>query len=35
MKILVLQARLADDPMMDHERRCFADSTGLGSDALH
>lgn len=34
MKILVLQARRPDDPMMEHERRCFVRSTGLDRSAL-
>jgi len=29
MKIMVLQARYADDPMLEHERACFAAATGL------
>ncbi len=34
MKVLVLQARLADDPMLAHEQRCFVTATGLSADAL-
>jgi GMP synthase (glutamine-hydrolysing) len=34
MKVLVLQARRPDDPMMAHERQCFVNSTGLGSEEL-
>jgi GMP synthase (glutamine-hydrolysing) len=34
MKVLVLQARLADDPMRLHEQRCFEASTGLSSGDL-
>ncbi len=29
IKLLLLQARLADDPMREHERECFARATGL------
>ncbi len=29
MRLMVLQARLASDPMLEHERRCFADATGV------
>jgi len=32
LKVLLLQARQADDPMAAHERRCFVDKTGLGDD---
>jgi GMP synthase (glutamine-hydrolysing) len=28
MRLLVLQARRASDPMLEHERRCFAAATG-------
>ncbi len=34
MNILVLQARLSDDPMMAHEQRCFVASTGLPAEDL-
>ena len=34
MRILVLQARLNDDPMLGHEQRCFMSATGLSRDAL-
>jgi GMP synthase (glutamine-hydrolysing) len=34
MKVVVLQARLADDPMMAHEQRCFVASTGLEPESL-
>jgi len=34
MKVLVLQARLSDDPMLAHEQRCFVSATGLSADAL-
>jgi len=34
VRILVLQARLHDDPMMEHEQRCFVRSTGLSAEAL-
>lgn len=30
MKIMVLQARYEDDPMLEHERECFVAATGLG-----
>jgi GMP synthase (glutamine-hydrolysing) len=33
-KILLLQARDADDPMADHEHRCFAERTGLPADRV-
>ena len=29
MKIMVLQARYNDDPMLEHERACFVAATGL------
>lgn len=29
MKIMVLQARYEDDPMLEHERECFVAATGL------
>lgn len=29
MKIMVLQARYSDDPMLDHERECIVAATGL------
>jgi GMP synthase (glutamine-hydrolysing) len=32
MKVLLLQTRLPDDPMREHEQRCFAAATGLGVD---
>jgi len=35
MKIAVLQARHADDPMLEHERRCFISATGLGGEDFH
>jgi GMP synthase (glutamine-hydrolysing) len=34
MRILVLQARLDDDPMLGHEQQCFVSATGLPLDAL-
>jgi GMP synthase (glutamine-hydrolysing) len=34
MKVLVLQARLADDSMLAHEQRCFVSATGLAAEAL-
>jgi len=34
MKVLVLQARLSDDPMLAHEQQCFVSATGLPRDAL-
>jgi GMP synthase (glutamine-hydrolysing) len=34
LKILLLQARGAADPMAGHEHRCFADRTGLPVDRL-
>lgn len=34
MKIILLQARLNDDPMRLHEQRCFAEATGLGPDTF-
>ena len=33
-RILLLQARDADDPMALHEHRCFAEQTGLPADSL-
>jgi GMP synthase (glutamine-hydrolysing) len=35
MRLLVLQARLASDPMLEHERRCFAAATGHDESELH
>ena len=35
MRLLVLQARLASDPMLEHERRCFAAVTGRGEGELN
>jgi GMP synthase (glutamine-hydrolysing) len=34
MRVLVLQARRSDDPMMAHEQRCFVASTGLAAEDL-
>lgn len=34
MKIMVLQARRSDDPMLEHERACFIAATGLDGDAF-
>jgi GMP synthase (glutamine-hydrolysing) len=34
MRLLVLQARLASDPMLEHERRCFAAATGRDRSEL-
>jgi GMP synthase (glutamine-hydrolysing) len=34
MKIMVLQARHADDPMLGHERECFLAATGLGRESF-
>jgi GMP synthase (glutamine-hydrolysing) len=34
MKVLVLQAREATDPMLGHEQRCFERATGLGPGEL-
>ncbi len=33
-KMLLLQARLPDDPVRQHELQCFAAATGLGADNL-
>lgn len=35
MKVLVLQARLTSDPMLEHERRCFVSATGLRRSEIH
>jgi GMP synthase (glutamine-hydrolysing) len=35
MQLLVLQSRLASDPMLEHERRCFIAATGRDADELH
>jgi GMP synthase (glutamine-hydrolysing) len=32
--ILLLQARLPDDPMREHEHRCFVDRTGLPAESI-
>ena len=32
VRLLLLQARLADDPMREHERECFVRATGLPDD---
>jgi GMP synthase (glutamine-hydrolysing) len=32
--ILLLQARLPDDPMREHEHRCFVDRTGLPAECI-
>jgi GMP synthase (glutamine-hydrolysing) len=32
IRMLLLQARRADDPMREHEHRCFADRTGLAEE---
>ena len=32
MKVVLLQARRRDDPMMEHEQDCFADASGLGRE---
>jgi len=34
LKLLLLQARLADDPMREHEHRCFVERTGLEPAAV-
>jgi GMP synthase (glutamine-hydrolysing) len=34
LRVLLLQAREPDDPMAEHEHRCFADATGLGLDSI-
>ncbi len=34
MRILLLQARNADDPMLAHEHGCFVDRTGLPAEAI-
>jgi GMP synthase (glutamine-hydrolysing) len=34
MKVLLLQARRPDDPMMAHEQECFAGASGLGRDGF-
>ncbi len=34
MRVVVLQARRTDDPMMAHEQRCFVASTGLAGEDL-
>jgi GMP synthase (glutamine-hydrolysing) len=35
MRLLILQSRFASDPMLDHERECFAATTGRDVDELH
>lgn len=35
LRLLLLQAREADDPMRDHERECFVDRLGLRHDQVH
>jgi len=34
MKVMLLQARRPDDPMMEHEQNCFAEASGLGRDGF-
>ena len=34
VRVLLFQARQPDDPMKEHERRCFVDRTGLPPEAL-
>jgi GMP synthase (glutamine-hydrolysing) len=34
MKVLLLQARRSDDPMMEHERQCFVSATGLAEGSF-
>jgi GMP synthase (glutamine-hydrolysing) len=35
MRLLVLQSRLASDPMLEHERRCFVAASGREDAELH